>query len=877
MKCKKIKRLLLSMLMSGVLAVGALGNCPAAQAAQERGNTEKEVSQFMDCFLPMPIIGELSQDCWGVNDVGPRDQENGLEDKDMSDYSYWDGSIIKEEESGKYYMFASRWAQEDGHWGGDPNGGWRSSVAVYATSDNLYGPYEDQGLLWPDYYGGAGHNVFPFKLSENDKLYQEGYRYAIVVSDVFGRDAMNGTIQISKSLNGPWTHLDKMNVDVSNFALSNISIMVRPDGKYEAINRNGDIATADSVAGEWDVHSTRLWWNVPGMPNSNVEDPVIWYSDGLYHCIANKWDAKRAYYLTSSDGLNNWILQEGTAYTPQETFMKYEDGTENNWTKLERPNVYIEDGTLKAMTFAVIDVEKEEDYGNDSHGSKIVVVPFDGSKLGEFANQRYSAAAMLPEEDTNSQTWHEERDKNYGAQEFIQMQNISSKNGMGETKGPDFDWEYDCKIGFLKYDISKYDTEAIESAHLSLVYLGKKAGEAKYDSVRAVLADTNWIEGEGKESNALDGELSGKNLPQLYYDADNLEDTSAVSEAFETEDGLKVIDIDVTDLIKNFKQIYPEESYISFALNETEGGQRLHFGSKEAGEGYGAKLNIKTKIEENSDKSQLEKLLEYAKEMMADEKYPDIILAVRRVYETAYKNAKAVFEDASASQARIEEVYEELLRAGHLLNWYKGDLTKLQAAYNKFTERDLSIYTEETRKVLEVALKEAKEVIDLGENAVKEIISSAYVKLQQAIFNLREIPNKDKLEELLNQVKAMDLSIYSAETAKAVKAAIEMAEAVMADGNADQETVDKAAAALEKAAEMKAEMKAEDEIEKDKAEDEIRKDETADNKVVKDTAKKDAKVSVKTGDAANIVIPSIAGLAAVLAAIAVWKKRANHV
>lgn len=69
----------------------------------------------------------------------------------------------------------------------------------------------------------------------------------------------------------------------------------------------------------------------------------------------------------------------------RQAFLTYEDGTENNWTKLERPNVYIEDGTIKAVTFAVIDVEKEQDFGNDSHGSKIIVVPFDGEALKEFA------------------------------------------------------------------------------------------------------------------------------------------------------------------------------------------------------------------------------------------------------------------------------------------------------------------------------------------------------------------------------------------------------------------------------------------------------------------------------------------------------------
>lgn len=138
----------------------------------------------------------------------------------------------------------------------------------------------------------------------------------------------------------------------SGFSLSNVSIMVRPDGRYEATNRNGDIAIADSLEGIWEVQSNGLWWQVEGMPNTNVEDPVIWYSDGLYHIVANKWDAKEAYYLTSEDGVTDWVRHSGIAYTPKQNFLTYEDGTENNWTKLERPNVYIEDGTIKAVTFS---------------------------------------------------------------------------------------------------------------------------------------------------------------------------------------------------------------------------------------------------------------------------------------------------------------------------------------------------------------------------------------------------------------------------------------------------------------------------------------------------------------------------------------------
>jgi hypothetical protein len=48
---------------------------------------------------------------------------------------------------------------------------------------------------------------------------------------------------------------------------------------------------------------------------------------------------------------------------------------------MERANTYEENGHVVAFTFAAIDVEKSGDLGNDTHGSKIIVVPFDGAKF----------------------------------------------------------------------------------------------------------------------------------------------------------------------------------------------------------------------------------------------------------------------------------------------------------------------------------------------------------------------------------------------------------------------------------------------------------------------------------------------------------------
>jgi hypothetical protein len=58
--------------------------------------------------------------------------------------------------------------------------------------------------------------------------------------------------------------------------------------------------------------------------------------------------------------------------------------------------VFIENGHVVAMTLASIDIPKEEDLGNEPHGSKVVVVPFDGAALDrDLKNSVSSAAAVV--------------------------------------------------------------------------------------------------------------------------------------------------------------------------------------------------------------------------------------------------------------------------------------------------------------------------------------------------------------------------------------------------------------------------------------------------------------------------------------------------
>lgn len=328
----------------------------------------KPAKSFIDYFLPTPFVGSLSTNVWGATNVGPRDVKNGLEDETMQRWDYWDGQLIKSPD-GKYHLFASRWDQERGH------NGWFQSKAVHAVSDNLIGPYVDKGLCWPTNQGGKGHNVTALVLPDGT--------YAVVISET-----RPGTVFVSKSLNGPWEQLGLIQVATNEFSklgrMSNTSIMVRPDGNFEIVPRSGAILiSTNGVLGPYVVQGPSIYPTIKDMPQHslrNLEDPVIWFSGGLYHIVVNNWSDRRAYHLTSKDGISDWTFR-GVAYDPTRDFVRYTDGTVNRWEKLERPGVLLENGHVTAVTLAVIDVAKEKENGNDGHGSKVIVIPFDGAAL----------------------------------------------------------------------------------------------------------------------------------------------------------------------------------------------------------------------------------------------------------------------------------------------------------------------------------------------------------------------------------------------------------------------------------------------------------------------------------------------------------------
>jgi hypothetical protein len=343
---------------------------------------------LIDYFQPMPIVGKLSTTVWGASVVGPRDPGNGLEDhgdtggvapQQQTNY-YWDGKIVKGED-GKYHMYASHWTYSDGF--GPPAGpgasGWESSIPMHAVSDSVIGPYVFQSDCYSQNQEGndKGHNTTalvapsgsaPFTLSVGE----------IVAGQMFS----------ASSANGPWTLLGPTKTDSNGHdgcgsLASNFTFTVGPNHRFWATSRSGCVMDSDQVLGTYKVETDSVLPDLEHNDNGNAEDEVIWYSGGYFHIVYNYWNVQRAYHIMSKDGVSNWqstgLAYQGVQTPPNENsgWLRYTDGTVNNWHNMERVGVYQENGHVTHFTFAVTDVDKNSSAVNTG-GSKILVVPFDG-------------------------------------------------------------------------------------------------------------------------------------------------------------------------------------------------------------------------------------------------------------------------------------------------------------------------------------------------------------------------------------------------------------------------------------------------------------------------------------------------------------------
>ena len=135
--------------------------------------------------------------------------------------------------------------------------------------------------------------------------------------------------------------------------------------------------------------------------------------------------------------------------------------------------------------------------------------------------------------------------------------------------------------------------------------------------------------------------------------------------------------------------------------------------------------------------------------------------------------------------------------------------TDLQAAVNKADKLEKADYTAGSWDVFAKALKAAQQVLD-NKNATQQDVDTALSALQDAISKLEAtaepkpnpepgVVDKAALNATINKAAAINLGLYTDDSANALRAALKKAREVSDNSNATQKQVDAAREALEKA------------------------------------------------------------------------------
>ena len=301
---------------------------------------------------------------------------------------------------------------------------------------------------------------------------------------------------------------------------------------------------------------------------------------------------------------------------------------------------------------------------------------------------------------------------------------------------------------------------------------------------------------------------------------------------------------------------YTSESYQVFAEKLAAANEVLANNNSSQKAIDNALADLQTAVENlvpsvEADKVALKIAIDLAN-AITDEDLANVVPAVVDEFKAARDEANAIYGDRGATQEEVNNAFDRLANAMHMLDFVKGDKTALKAFIDDVTGLDSSKYSTDTWAAFEKELNEAN-VVYADENAMQEEVNNAYKELVTAFLNLRLIPDKSLLEDLINQANGLDSANYTKASFDGLTKALDEAKVVFENPNATQKEVDSAKATLEKAIAGLQTV-------------------TTDNTVSTPVNNGDTTASVKTGD--NGLVGMFAGLALLsVAGCAVLRKK----
>ena len=200
-------------------------------------------------------------------------------------------------------------------------------------------------------------------------------------------------------------------------------------------------------------------------------------------------------------------------------------------------------------------------------------------------------------------------------------------------------------------------------------------------------------------------------------------------------------------------------------------------------------LNLRLK----PDKTGLGQLIEEAETKQESNYTPESWNALQE----ALNYAKEIYNDENVTQEEVDNAVTKLQDAlDNLVSVV--DKSALQAMVDKVNGLDSKLYTEASWNNLAEPMTNAQTVLD-NLDATQVGVNAAYEALIKAYLNLRLIPNKDLLEELINQAEILNVANYTKTSYTVLKDALNEAKLVLDNPNASQVEVDATKDVLAKA------------------------------------------------------------------------------
>jgi hypothetical protein len=299
------------------------------------------------------------------------------------DWYIWCGSMVRAAD-GTCHLYYSRWPRGRGHQG------WATSSEIaHAVASDPLGPYRFVDVALP----ARGKTYWDGLCTHNPNVLQIGGRFYLYYMGNTGdgrsfwmhRNNQRIGVAVAEGPQGPWRRLDHPILDVSTdrnafdaLCVTNPAAALRPDGGvlliYKAVADNGTekggrvrygAALADRPEGPFLKTSGRIFEpETPGRSDEAAwmlaEDPFVWFSarhGDQYYALARDVVGR---FTGEAGGLVLFRSKEGLHWEPAAhpralgpTFA-WDDGTTSK-TKLERPQLYLEDGVPRVL-FGAVDV-----------------------------------------------------------------------------------------------------------------------------------------------------------------------------------------------------------------------------------------------------------------------------------------------------------------------------------------------------------------------------------------------------------------------------------------------------------------------------------------------------------------------------------------